>query len=76
MSALECLTYQAFAQGAANDASSMATDGGRAGGVPKYDGDPTSLAEYAFRVRLLEARYGKMDESEQKKQGPLGLKPL
>ena len=48
-------------------------DGGRAG-VPRYDGDPTTLAEYAFRVRLLEARFANMDETERKKQGPLGLK--
>ena len=71
MSALECLTYQAFAS-STTDASPM-IDGGRAG-VPRYDGDPTTLAEYAFRVRLLEARFANMDETERKKQGPLGLK--
>ena len=71
MSALECLTYQAVASASTSDALPM-SDGVRAG-VPPCDGDPTTLAGYAFRVRLLEARFSKMDETEKKKQGPLGL---
>ena len=70
MSALECLSYQAFAGGSSD---SLTTEGSKAG-VPRYDGDPTLLAEYAFRVRLLEARTRAMDQAEVKKQGPLGLK--
>ena len=70
MSALECLTYQAFASASTSDALPM-SDGVRAG-VPRCDGDPTTLAEYAFRVRLLEARFSKMDETEKKKTRPFG----
>ena len=67
MSALECLTYQAF-KNPANEAT-FSTEGGKHG-VPRYDGDP----EYAFRVRLLEARMSMLDKTEQAKQGPLGLR--
>ena len=71
MSALECLTYQAF-KNPANEAT-FSTEGGKHG-VPRYDGDPTVLAEYAFRVRLMEAKMSTLDKTEQAKQGPLGLR--
>ena len=72
MSALECLSYKAFHGGNGNS-DFLSTEGSKSG-VPRYDGDPTLLAEYAFRARLLEARIKQMDATEVKKQGPLGLK--
>ena len=43
-------------------------------GVPRFDGSPGSLQEYAFRVRLRAVRESGLDESEKKKNGPLGLR--
>eukprot|EP00435_Cladocopium_sp_Y103_P065198 s39_g27.t1 len=53
--------------------TTFSTEGGKHG-VPRYDGDPTVLAEHAFRVRLLEAKINTMEKAEQAKQGPLGLR--
>ena len=41
--------------------------------VPRYDGEPSKLAEYSFRVKLLHTRLQHLDEAEAKKKGPLGL---
>ena len=71
MSALESLSYQAFKN--ATNETTFSTEGGKHG-VPRYDGDPTCLAEYAFRVRLMEAKIAAMDKAEKAKQGPLGLR--
>ena len=43
-------------------------------GIPRFGGQPSALQEYAFRVRSRMIRESKMDESEVKKLGPLGLR--
>ncbi len=43
-------------------------------GIPRFSGQPSSLQEYAFRVRSKMHREAKMEESEVKKLGPLGLR--
>ena len=42
--------------------------------MPRYDGDPTMLQEYSFRVRLRQAREKTISTEELQKQGPLGLR--
>ena len=69
MSALEALRWQNFVD-PSNEL--MSTEGKQ--GVPRYGGEPSVLREYAYRVRLREAREQSMDSSELKKLGPLGLR--
>ena len=45
-------------------------------GIPRFAGQPSVLQEYAFRVRSKMHREPKMDESEVKKLGPLGLRSV
>ena len=42
--------------------------------MPRYDGEAAKLAEYSFRVKMMEARTAAMDQTEAKKLGPLGLR--
>ena len=70
MSALECLKWHRFSE--ASEATLVAGTEGK--GVPRYDGSPSTLQEYAFRVRLRAARDQAMDPNELKKHGPLGLR--
>ena len=69
MSVLECLKWQNFSQAAEDHIS---TEG--KSGVPRFDGDPSKLAEYGFRLRLNIAREKSMDPEQLKKLGPLGLR--
>lgn len=69
MSVLEVLKWQNFSSVAEDDRSTESKSG-----IPRYDGDPTKLQEYQFRVRLRQAREQQMDESELKKLGPLALR--
>ena len=69
MSVLECLKWQNFSQAAEEHIS---TEG--KSGVPRFDGDPSKLAEYGFRLRLKMAREKSMEAEQLKKLGPLGLR--
>ena len=69
MAALECLKWHKF-----SETSETVLAGTEGKGVPRYDGSPATLQEYAFRVRLRAARDQAMDPSELKKLGPLGLR--
>eukprot|EP00913_Durusdinium_trenchii_P018068 g16978.t1 len=71
MAALDCLRWQKFSE-AQSETMVSSTEGGR--GVPRFDGSPGSLQEYAFRVRLRAVRESSLDEGEKKKIGPLGLR--
>ena len=68
MAALECLRWHRF-----QEAENLMS-GTEGKGVPKFDGSPAALQEYAFRVRLRAARDAALDPAELKKQGPLGLR--
>ena len=70
MAALECLKWHRFSEAQ----SEMMTGQAEGKGVPRFDGSPGSLQEYAFRVRLRAVRESGLDESEKKKNGPLGLR--
>eukprot|EP00435_Cladocopium_sp_Y103_P050236 s19_g15.t1 len=69
MSALECLHWRNFNQ---QSDELIGTEG--KSGVPRYDGEAAKLAEYFFRVKMLEARTKAMDAAEVKKLGLLGLR--
>ena len=69
MSALECLHWRNFNQ---TSDDLVGTEGKN--GVPRYDGEAAKLAEYSFRVKMMEARTAAMDQTEAKKLGPLGLR--
>ena len=71
MSALECLTWRVFDS---QKEDMLGTEGKSFSGIPRFDGEASRLAEYSFRVKLLEARTKAMDKDEVKKQGPLGLR--
>ena len=43
-------------------------------GVPRFNGDPSRLTEWTFRVRALERKEAQMTETELKKLGPLALR--
>ena len=71
MSALECLKWHRFSEASESHPGLLAP---RAKVFPRYDGSPSTLQEYAFRVRLRAARDQAMDPNELKKHGPLGLR--
>ena len=43
-------------------------------GIPRFNGEPTMLPEYVYRVRTRMARESKMSKDELEKLGPLGLR--
>ena len=69
MAILEVLKWTTFST---TTEESTSTEG--KAGVPRFDGDPARLSEYAFRVRLRQARELSMAEDEVKKLGPLALR--
>ena len=68
---LDALRWPNFTQ-AEEDSTQMGTEG-RAG-IPRFNGEPTRLAEYTFRVRAKQAKEQAMADDERKKLGPLGLR--
>ncbi len=69
---LENLKYDPSGLSATNLAEDQNSEGKF--GIPRFGGQPSALQEYAFRVRSKMHRESKMDESEVKKLGPLGLR--
>ena len=69
MSVLECLKWQNFV----DTSDDFANTEGKSG-VPRFDGEASRLAEYCFRVRLLDTKIKNMDATEAKKLGPLGIR--
>ncbi|CAE7949958.1 unnamed protein product, partial [Symbiodinium sp. KB8] len=43
-------------------------------GIPRYNGEPTRLSEYVFRVRARMAKEKLLSKEEKEKLGPLGLR--
>ena len=74
MSLLELLRYDP--SGGNATASQLNDESNAEGkfGIPRFSGDPMALQEYAFRIRTRAYREQRMDESEVKKLGPLGLR--
>ena len=68
---LDALRWPNFTQ-AEEDSTQMGTEG-RAG-IPRFNGEPTRLAEYTFRVRAKQAKEQAMAYDEKKELGPLGLR--
>ena len=62
MAALEALRWRPGHE--QDDQDLMSTEG--KGMVPRYDGEPSKLAEYSFRVKLLHTRFQHLDEAEAK----------
>ena len=54
------------------DSAQMGTEG--KGGVPRFNGDPTRLSEYQFRIRAKQLKEQALSEDERKKHGPLALR--
>ena len=52
-----------------DDPAQASTEG--KGGVPRYNGEPSKLAEYTFRVRARIMKEKTMGDDEAKKLGPL-----
>ena len=75
MALLDNLRYDG---GVAATISNAAEDASAEGkfGIPRFNGDPSALQEYLYRVRARAAREAHMDQSEVKKLGPLGLRLL
>lgn len=71
MSVLECLKWHNFVS--IGEDTTISTEG-KNGGIPRFAGDATKLAEYSFRVRLRQLREKAMAEDKLKKIGPLGLR--
>ena len=73
---LETLRYQPNngVQGSTTNLEDLA--GGTEGkfGIPRFNGDPTLLAEYTYRVNTRIAKEAKMEKTEVDKLGPLGLR--
>ena len=69
---LENLKYDPTGMSATNLAEDQNSEGKF--GIPRFGGQPSALQEYAFRVRSRMIRESKMEESEVKKLGPLGLR--
>ena len=57
---------------AAEDLASFTDSKG--GNLPRFNGDPTKLMEYSWRVRARIAREQLLPEDKRKKCGPLGLR--
>ena len=70
MALLETFKYKNFV--AAEDLASFTDSKG--GNLPRFNGDPTKLMEYSWRVRARIAREQLLPEDERKKCGPLGLR--
>ena len=66
---LELLRYQNFI---AEDDTSTTTEGKF--GIPRFNGEPTRLAEYAFRVRARTYKEKALGKEERDKLGPFGLR--
>ena len=66
---LELLRWPAFTN---DDEVGQGTEGKF--GIPRFNGEPTRLAEYSFRVRARAAKEKAMSKDEREKLGPLGLR--
>ena len=66
---LELLQYSNFT---AEDDAAASTEGKF--GIPRFNGEPTRLAEYVFRVRARMYEEKAMSREEKDKLGPLGLR--
>ena len=65
---LELLRYQNFV---AEEEPGTSTEGKF--GIPRFNGEPTRLSEYSFRVRARMFKEKSMSKEEREKLGPLGL---
>ena len=57
---------------AEDESAQMGTEG--KAGIPRFNGEPTRLAEYVFRVKAKQLKEKALSEDEQKKLGPLALR--
>ena len=75
MALLDNLRYDGGASATLSNAFEDASAEGKFG-IPRFNGDPSALQEYLYRVRARAAREALMDPAEIKKIGPLGLRLL
>ena len=67
---LDALRWPNFV--AEDESAQMGTEG--KAGIPRFNGEPTRLAEYVFRVKAKQLKEKALSEDEQKKLGPLALR--
>eukprot|EP00435_Cladocopium_sp_Y103_P075102 s182_g54.t1 len=57
---------------AEEDSAQMGAEG--KSGIPRFNGEPTRLAEYVFRVKAKQLKEQALSDEERKKHGPLALR--